>query len=97
MESCPNDMKPYNKMIEMQRKQQDIHNYNLGKYVEIAVASAIGMTFGKSNTQSIYPKKPFLQEIEEEAKMSQKAKEKKVEELFLRLKIMQHNFEQSKK
>lgn len=54
MDSCPNDLKPYETAYQVKVNRQDIENWQLGQYLMAAISSAL-------SPQAKYPKKPMFQ------------------------------------
>lgn len=54
MESCPNDLKPYEISHVIETNRKDIENWQLGQYI----SASIGSAFSKNGK---YPKKPMFQ------------------------------------
>lgn len=90
----PRKLKPYEKAYEMREERFDIHLWQLGQYVQSAVASCLS-----SKGKNKYIEKPFFTQQREKYEIEHMAKEEKVrqtEEFFKTLQEMQKRFEKSK-
>lgn len=54
MESCPNDLKPYEIAHDIETNRKDMENWQLGRYI----VDSIGSVF---STGHKYPKEPMFQ------------------------------------
>lgn len=74
--------------------------WRMGMYIQSAVyvplEHCLNGIFGKKG-KSTYVEKPFFQEIEESSKdLTEEQKKKQTEELFLKLKVLETNYNLSK-
>lgn len=98
-DSCPNDLECYVTAQKMRDEHEDIMQWRLGQYIEIAVATAVEHNLGGKKAKSKYLEKPMSQMAKENEpkKLTDAEKKKQVDLLFASLKVMQHNFEVEKK
>lgn len=54
MDSCPNDLKPYEAAYQVKMNRQDIENWQLGQYLMAAISSSL-------SPKAKYPKQPMFQ------------------------------------
>ena len=98
--SCPNELRPYEDAYLMRRKQTDTEMYMQGLYFREALLSSVcnnSLWMKKGSKPHEYPKKTFMDTIEEEQKiknnvLTEEEKIKQTQMLFNSLSIMQANF-----
>lgn len=88
-DSCPSDLKPYEKVREIRFKEQDEIAYLQGVYFTYAIATCL-------DKETPYPKKPLYSEFgsnkSETAELTEEEKRKQIEALFMQLSVMGGNF-----
>lgn len=93
----PRIVKQHMKAYKQKRRLVDEEQWSLGMYIERAVADIIQSAFSKTSKESIYPKKPMLQDEDlEKRPLTENEMQKQREALFMKLRIMQANFNASK-
>ena len=87
----------FNKEQKRQFEYDNVIAHLQGMYFAEAIAATVGNMFkGKSGKKHEYPKDPYGLKDKEQQALSEDDKKKQVENLFLRLQIMQKNFEINK-
>ena len=95
MDGCPADLRPYIDAYKMRQNMQDEQMWIMGNYVREAVSVSIENCFAK-HPKAKYYDKPILRK--KSCKKLKKADRKKgQEELMMKLKLMQDNFERTHK
>lgn len=97
-DSCPYELKPYEKAYQMRLKKQDEQAWMQGMYFYNALSVALSHFCGKKHSK--YVQSPFLYQIrdsEETENLTESQKEKYVDQLFVQLMIMQSNFNNAHK
>lgn len=89
-------------MLAFKHKQdyEDTMAWTQGLYFLSAIQTSLDRAFNGSKSKAEYVKRPFSAEVEERKKfdrpLTEEEKKYYTEQLFMRLEIMQHNFEMSK-
>lgn len=101
MKSLPMELPSFYKAYRQIRKIKDEEMWLMGQYVMSAVSFAIDHNLRGKKAQSKYIEKPILSDnsistSKDENNMSQEEKNKKIEELFLKLEIMGKNHKLNK-
>lgn len=87
MDSCPVELKAYEKAYVIQQNNNDIENWQLGQYI----LASIGSAFSK---KAKYPQKPMFQKEERQNKpLSEKELQRQRELFVAKLEVMKTNFE----
>lgn len=93
MDGCPEDLKPYIESYKIRKKMQDEQMWLMGIYVREAVGVTIANCFSK-HSKAKYYEKPILQNEKQPSRKLKKTERKKgQEQLMMKLKLMQDNFE----
>lgn len=81
----PKELESFNKAFELSQEISDINNWQLGRYIQHAVASCL---FDKKAT---YPNKPFIYEQKLEERISEEERERigKMNNQLVRQKIIE--------
>lgn len=99
--SCPKDMEPYLNAFKIEREVADTDAWVIGQYVMHAidvVADRIISGMSKKKSSAKYLEKPLHLMYKEENKTDELSEEEKIRQtelLFMKLKVMQSNFERS--
>ena len=64
MEGCPSELEYVFKAQKLRKKMNDINNWELGMYIESAVATAVEHNLAGYKARSSYVKEPFSETIE---------------------------------
>ncbi len=64
MDSCPRELEYVFKAQKLRKKMNDINNWELGMYIESAVATAVEHNLAGWKARSSYVKEPFSETIE---------------------------------
>lgn len=92
-DSCPVDLEPYLEAEKLKQKQIDQLMWQNGLYTMRALSVVLGGIFGGDVK---YFESPMIAEIEESNRpLSEAEKEEMTKNFFLKLKIMQNNFNNS--
>lgn len=95
MDSCPKELKPYEKAFRQKRVMRDEELWRSGIYTYSAISTALANGFSKT-AKAHYMKQPLLADYEEpEQKEISEEKKIKMEnlKLYMTLRISQANFE----
>lgn len=98
----PAKIKPYIKAYNMRQQSEDTNMWMQGQYFYAAMNAVVEQTaaaLSKKKSSVDYPKEPLhiLMEKERQAQnLSEEEKRRQTEALFMRLKVMQSNFERKK-
>lgn len=94
MGACPEELKPFAAAHNLKRKTQDEQMWFMGIYIQNAVAVAIEHNLAGKKARSEYFKEPLLQKWESrEEPLTEAERMQQTEQFFLKLKIMQSNFD----
>ena len=63
MEGCPSELEYVFKAQKLRKKMNDINNWELGMYIESAVATAVEHNLAGYKARSSYIKEPFSEAI----------------------------------
>lgn len=63
MEGCPSELEYVFKAQKLRKKMNDINNWELGMYIESAVATAVEHNLAGYKARSSYVKEPFSETI----------------------------------
>ena len=99
-DSCPSEIKPYEKSYQMRLKQTDEQAWIQGMYFYNALSVSLSHFCGKKTakyTDHAFLSKAFKDENEEIQNLTEEKKEDYVNQLFMNLMIMQANFNNSHK
>lgn len=95
-DSCPADLKPYEKAFEMKQKIQDENMWRMGIYIQNSVSVAIEHNLAGRKAKSKYLEEPILRSVERKKEtdrpLTEDEKKEQTEQLFMRLRLMQSNF-----
>lgn len=64
MDGCPRELEYVFKAQKLRKKMNDINNWELGMYIESAVATAVEHNLAGLKARSSYVKEPFSETIE---------------------------------
>lgn len=64
MDGCPRELEYVFKAQKLRKKMNDINNWELGMYIESAVATAVEHNLAGWKARSSYVKEPFSETIE---------------------------------
>lgn len=97
----PNELRAFYKSYKQRQKIKDEEMWMMGQYVMSAVSVAVEHCLAGKKAHSKYIEKPILSNdsissSKDENNMSQEEKNKKIEELFLKLEIMGKNHKLTK-
>ena len=97
----PNELSAFYKSYKQRQKIKDEEMWMMGQYVMSAVSVAVEHCLAGKKAHSKYIEKPILSNdsisaSKDENNMSQEEKNKKIEELFLKLEIMGKNHKLTK-
>jgi len=98
MESCPNELKPFELAFKERRRLMDVDMYTMGQYVFSAVLAAVDGGLHGRKAKASYLEKPFSELAKthaKELKGDDKVRQEKV--VMNQLLEMQRRFEASKK
>lgn len=95
----PASLEPYEKAVRLQEEKTDMHLWTLGMYIFEAVSTAMGNAFRKKGQKAhTFRDKPYLMEAKEQnGELTHEEVVDKTKTVFNMLKIMQANYELSKK
>ena len=95
----PSSLEPYEKAVKLEEEKADTHMWILGSYIFEAVSIAISNAFRKKGQKPhSYREKPYLLEAKEKnGEATHEEIVDKTKAVFNMLKIMQANYELSKK
>lgn len=83
MDSCPNELKPYEEAFKLKENRRDSENWQLGQYI----LASIGSAFSKNGK---YPKEPLFQMGTSESNGYQESHEEvAIFEMKQRIKILE--------
>jgi len=68
MESCPTELEYVFKAQKLRKRMNDINNWELGIYIESAVATAVEHNLAGYKARSSYVKEPFSETVEKREK-----------------------------
>lgn len=94
--SCPADLEPYERANRYEERIADTHMWQMGLYIESAVATAVEHNLAGRKAKSQYVKKPFLQDGTTDGKKEipeERKAEMENQKLAMTLRIMQANYE----
>lgn len=97
----PNELRAFYKSYKQKQKIKDEEMWMMGQYVLSAVSVAVEHCLSGKKAHSKYIEKPILSNdsisaSKDENNMSQEEKNKKIEQLFLKLEIMGKNHKLTK-
>ena len=95
----PATLEPYEKAVKLEEEKADTHMWILGSYIFEGISVAISNAFRKKGQKAIsYRDKPYLMEAKEKkGELTHEEIVDKTKTVFNMLKIMQANYELSKK
>lgn len=95
----PHKMQPYIDAQKIRIRMQDEQMWHMGIYIQSAVAVATEHIMAGKKAKSKYIEKPLMSQTEEtlSEELTEEEKRKQTEQLFMKLKIMQTNYELSHK
>lgn len=100
-ESCPNDLIPYEEMMKIKNKDNDWNMYTQGMYMVEALLATVGNMFISDKKDAHeFPKMPYGYDgttKDNATELSEDNKKKQTDDLFLKLRCMQSNFEINQK
>lgn len=97
LDSAPCDLWCYDDAFEMTKKEEEVRDYYLGRYMYEAVMVGLANGFRSKGTPAHeWRDKPIQAEIREATgDMTEEEKERQINNLFANLELMQANFEAS--
>lgn len=98
MESTPKELWCYDDAFEMTKREEEVRDYYLGRYMYEAVSVGLANAFrGKGKSPTDWRTKTLQEEVRAQTgTLTEDEKEAQINTLFTNLELMQAQFERSK-